>query len=121
MTAGSGMLDVRTWSDHGCTVVELDGELDVYSVQRLRESLLKLDNGGAARIAFDMTALDFLDSSGLGAIVGAMKRARVHDGGVCLIGAQERVLKIFRITGLSRVNPAFANLDEAFVWLDSQP
>lgn len=113
------LLDVDTWLDEDRLVVELVGELDVYSVPRLREALDQLPYEARRRIAVEVSQLDFLDSSGLGVLLGATKRARAFGGGLCLAGAQERVLKIFRITGLARVIPAFAGLDEAFAWLDT--
>lgn len=112
------ILDVDAWLDEGRSVVELIGELDVYSAPRLREVLDRLPSDARRRVAVEMSRLDFLDSSGLGALVGAMKRAQALGGGLCLVGAQERVLKMFRITGLVRVMPAFGGLDEAFAWLD---
>lgn len=119
-TSLNPLLDVDTRLDEGRSVVELVGELDVYSAQRLREALDQLPPEGRRRVAIEMSRLDFLDSSGLGVLVGAMKRAQALGGGLCLVGAQERVLKTFRITGLVRVIPAFAGLEEALTWLDDQ-
>jgi anti-sigma B factor antagonist len=118
-TGLDGMLDVDTWLDGGRSVVELAGELDVYSVSRLRDAFTQLPREGKHRIAVEMSRLDFIDSSGLGVLVGAMKQARALGGGVCLVGAPERILKTFRITGLVRIIPAFTGLEEAFAWLDS--
>jgi anti-sigma B factor antagonist len=118
-TGLDGVLDVDTWLDGGRSVVELAGELDVYSVSRLRDAVAQLPREGKHRIAVEMSRLDFIDSSSLGVLVGATKQARALGGGVCLVGAQERILKMFRITGLVRIIPAFTGLDEAFAWLDS--
>jgi anti-sigma B factor antagonist len=114
------MLDVNAWVDAGRSVVELVGELDMYSAARLREVLDELPKDAQRRVALEMSRLDFLDSSGLGVLIRAMKRAKMLGGGLCLVAVQERVLKTFRITGLVRVMPAFPALDEAFTWLDAQ-
>ena len=113
-------LDVDTRSDGGRCVVELVGELDVYSAPLLREAFDRLPRDERRRVAVEMSRLDFLDSSGLGLLVGAMKRAQALGGGLCLVDAQERVLKIFRITGLARVIPAFTGMQDAFDWLDTR-
>ncbi|NED58366.1 STAS domain-containing protein, partial [Micromonospora aurantiaca] len=51
----------------------------------------------------DMEKVEFLDSTGLGVLVGGLKRVRAHDGSLELVCTQERILKIFRITGLTKV------------------
>jgi anti-sigma B factor antagonist len=108
-------VDTRTEGDH--TVVRLSGELDVYSAFRLRDALMRLD--GKLRIAVEMAELEFMDSTGLGVLVGGLKRAMAAGGGLCMVAPQERVLKTFKITGLTRVIPAFPNLREALSYLDS--
>ena len=60
-----------------------------------------------------MERVDFLDSTGLGVLVGGLKRVRAHDGTLRLVCTQERILKIFRITGLTKVFPIHASVDEA--------
>jgi anti-sigma B factor antagonist len=55
----------------------------------------------------------FIDSSGLGVLVGALRRAREAQGDLRIVSARETVVKIFRITGLDRVFPVFPTLDEA--------
>ncbi len=111
-------LDAETWDDKGRTVVELGGELDLFTAPVLRDVLLGLTGNGRHFIAVELSGLRFLDSSGLGVLVGATKRAVAGGGGLCLVGAPERMLKTLRITGLLRVMPAFATLEEAFGWLD---
>ena len=55
-----------------------------------------------------MEGVEFLDSTGLGVLVGGLKRVRAHDGSLRLVCTQERILKIFRITGLTKVFPIHA-------------
>ena len=50
-----------------------------------------------------MEAVEFLDSTGLGVLVGGLKKVRAHDGSLELVCTQDRLLKIFRITGLAKV------------------
>lgn len=102
------------------TVVQVGGDLDVYSASTLRNVLIRLDAAARHRIALDLVPLEFMDSTGLGVIIGAAKRATEGGGGLCIVGASERVLKTFRVTGLLRVIPAFADLAAGFAWLDAQ-
>lgn len=111
-------LDADTWDDKGRTVVELSGELDLFTAAVLRDALLALARGGRHLLAVEMSGLRFLDSSGLGVLVGATKRAVAEGGGLCLVAAPERILKTLKITGLLRVMPNFPTLPEAFAWLD---
>jgi anti-sigma B factor antagonist len=94
-------LNTRTVDDR--TVVEVGGEIDVYTAPKLREALIELVQGGTFNIVVDMEQVEFLDSTGLGVLVGGLKRVRSHDGSMTLVCTQERLLKIFRITGLTRV------------------
>jgi anti-sigma B factor antagonist len=97
----------------GQTVVEVSGEIDVYTAPRLRETLVNLVDAGNYRLIVDMERVEFLDSTGLGVLVGGLKRVRAHDGGIDLVCTQGRILRIFRITGLSRVFSIFNSVDEA--------
>ena len=90
--------DVGRWA-----VVTVAGELDVYTCPILRTELEALDRLGRAHIVLDLAALDFTDSSGLGVMVGALKRALAANGTVRVAGAREYLLKMLRITGLARM------------------
>jgi anti-sigma B factor antagonist len=95
------------------TVLEVGGEVDVYTAPKLREKLVELVGEGLYDVVVDMTKVEFLDSTGLGVLVGGLKRVRSHDGSLALVCSQERILKIFRITGLTKVFPIYDTLDEA--------
>lgn len=94
-------------------VVAVRGEIDVYTAPKLRDRLLELINSGQYHLVVNLEAVDFLDSTGLGVLVGALKRVRSHEGTLRLVCTQERLLKIFRITGLAKVFPIFDSLEEA--------
>jgi anti-sigma B factor antagonist len=106
-------LDVETSTKDGVSVVSLRGEIDVYTAPRLRQTLIDLVEGGATDIVVDMEHVDFLDSTGLGVLVGGLKRVKDRDGEMKLVAKQDRILKIFDITGLSKVFPMYGTLDEA--------
>ena len=95
------------------TIVRVGGEIDVYTAPKLREQLVELVNDGSFHLVVDMEGVDFLDSTGLGVLVGGLKRVRAHEGSLRLVCTQERLLKIFRITGLAKVFPIYDSVDEA--------
>jgi anti-sigma B factor antagonist len=98
-------LSLSTRAERGRTVVEVTGEIDVYTAPKLREQLAELVDSGRHDIVVDMQGVEFLDSTGLGVLVGGLKRVKQHDGSMNLVCTQERILKIFRITGLTKVFP----------------
>lgn len=95
------------------TVIDVAGEIDVYTAPSLRERLNELVASGYYDLVVDMEGVEFLDSTGLGVLVGGLKRARSHEGNLRLVCAQEKILKVFRITGLTKVFPIHATLEEA--------
>ncbi|MFP5346865.1 MAG: STAS domain-containing protein [Actinomycetes bacterium] len=106
-------LSVTSHEQGGRTVVEVGGEIDVYTAPVLRERLNDLVGDGHHHLIVDMEKVDFLDSTGLGVLVGGLKRVRSHDGSLRLVCTQEKILKVFRITGLTKVFPIHDTVEEA--------
>jgi anti-sigma B factor antagonist len=104
-------LSTRTVDEH--TVLEVGGEVDVYTAPRLRERLVELVEAGARSVVVDLSRVEFLDSTGLGVLVGALKRLRAADGNLALVCGHERLLKIFRITALDRVFALYDSVEAA--------
>ncbi len=106
-------LSLVTRTQGARTVVEVGGEIDVYTAPQLRERVVELVADGQVDLVLDLSGVEFLDSTGLGVLVGALNRVRAQDGSLALVLTQERILKIFEITGLRKVFPIFATVDEA--------
>src|SRR5919202_5148124 len=104
-------LDVREVDSH--SVVDVKGEIDVYTAPKLREKLIELVSDGSYDIVVNLEGVDFLDSTGLGVLVGALKRVKAHEGSLSLVCTQDKILKIFKITGLTKVFPIHASIDAA--------
>jgi anti-sigma B factor antagonist len=96
-------LSLQTRNEGDWTVVAVGGEIDVYTAPKLREAMVELVNEGRYQLVVDLEQVDFLDSTGLGVLVGGLKRVRANDGNLRVVCTQERLLKIFRITGLTKV------------------
>src|SRR5438552_18408823 len=94
-------------------VVAFWGADDVYTAPRFRERLIELVSEGKQRSVVDLEGDDFLDSTGLGVLVGGLKRLRSHDGDLLLVCTQSRILKVFEITGLTKVFSIFDTVDGA--------
>ena len=86
-------------------VIRLSGEVDVLSAPRFREKVVELVNQGHRLIVVDLDAVEFLDSTGLGVLVGGLKRLRSHDGDMSLVCNEPRLLRLFALT---RLESAFA-------------
>ena len=106
-------LKLETRDENDRTIVKVGGEIDVYTAPKLREQLVELVGAGKYHLIVDMEDVDFLDSTGLGVLVGGLKRVRAHDGSLDLVCTQERILKIFRITGLTKVFGIHETVDAA--------
>jgi anti-sigma B factor antagonist len=97
----------------GLTVIAVGGEIDVYTAPKLRERLIGLVEDGSYQLIVDMEDVEFLDSTGLGVLVGGLKRVRAQDGWIDLVCTQSRILRIFRITGLNKVFNIFDTVPDA--------
>ena len=69
----------------GIEVVDVEGEIDVYTAPRLRELLIDLVNKNNYNLVVNMERVEFLDSTGLGVLVGGLKRVRAYDGSLDLV------------------------------------
>ena len=106
-------LEIKVDRDTTRCVVTLEGEIDVYTAPRLKEALVEAVEDGCLYVIIDMDKVTFIDSSGLGVLVGAVRRVKERSGAVRLVCSRENILKIFRITGLDKVFPIFSDVGEA--------
>jgi anti-sigma B factor antagonist len=104
-------LDVSEQGDW--SVLAVGGEIDVATAPRLREQLIALVNDQHYRIVVDLDGVDFIDSTGLGVLIGALKRVRTHDGDLALVCSEPRILKVFEITGLLTVFAVHPSIADA--------
>jgi anti-sigma B factor antagonist len=82
--------------------IMVEGEVDVYTAPQLREKLLPLCHGGS-QITVDLSRVDYIDSTGLGVLIGAYKAQRATGGRLILTGMNSRLMRIFKITGLHEI------------------
>lgn len=105
------LLSVEVRETLGWTVVTVDGQLDVATAPDFRQRLVEAQYTGATRVALDLRKLEFLDSFGLGVIVGAIKRARSHDGELAVVCPPGRIRHVFELTEVDRILRLVDELD----------
>ncbi len=106
-------LDIPDQNVDGWTVVAASGEIDVVAAPELREQLVQLISDGTTKMVIDIENVDFIDSTGLGVLVGAIRRARSAGGDVRLVCTNSRLLKVFDVTGLDEIFTIEATVDDA--------
>lgn len=87
----------------GTAIIALSGEVDVYTSPRVKQEIVDLLNGGTTRLLVDLSGVEYLDSTGLGVLIGGLKRAREREGDLKLLCDNPRILRIFEITGLTKI------------------
>lgn len=81
--------------------IKVGGELDVYTVPELEEVLTPIKQEGTHDVYVNLTNVSYMDSTGLGLFVGTLKALNQNDKELYIIGASERISRLFEITGLS--------------------
>ena len=106
-------IDVTSTNEGKTQIFALHGSLDIATSPTLRAALLEAADHAGHLLVVDLSQLDFLDSTGLGALIGAHKRASESDGSVRLVAQEGQILRLLRITGLLDVFQVYPNLDAA--------
>jgi anti-sigma B factor antagonist len=121
MEEGSAELILATRTEGFATVVVAQGEVDLSTIPQLTQILDDLIAEGQVELIIDMGGVDFIDSTGLGALVGARKRALAKDGSVHLACIKSKVLKIFKITQLTEIFPVHESVADAIASASRHP
>lgn len=106
-------LSIDVHDRRGVAVVRLVGEVDLATVPLLSERLQALDAAGQTRFVVDLDGVGFVDSTGLGVLIGALKRSRSRGGSMSLVCSDEQLLHVLEATGLDSVFPVHTDLDAA--------
>jgi anti-sigma B factor antagonist len=115
------LLDIQLDEADGYTVCRPVGELDAYTVGRFREALGEL--AAKPKLLIDMSAVPFVDSAGLGALIGGIRRAREAGGDVAVCCNRPTLLRLLHTTGFDRIVTVAETLEQAAESLrdDAQP
>lgn len=106
-------ITVETREAAGWAVIDVGGEVDVFTAPKLRERIIGLLGDGKTRIVINLEKVAFMDSTGLGVLVGALKRVKERDGELALAGAQGTVQRVLGVTGLDAVFSMHSSVADA--------
>ncbi len=113
------MLDIQFDEIHGLRVCRPVGELDAFTVSQFRSALAEL--ASTPKLLIDMSSVPFVDSAGLGALIGGIRRARELGGDVAVACNRPTLLRLLRTTGFDRIVTVVDTIEEAAAALTSAP
>lgn len=97
----------------GGRILSISGDVDVVTAPQVRGEIVRLLGDGTGRLVLDMTRVPFLDSFGLGVLVGALKRSRAAGGSLGVVVTEPRVRSVFEVTGLDDVFDLYDSVEAA--------
>jgi anti-sigma B factor antagonist len=106
-------MDIEVTEHDGVTLVVPRGDLDLSTAEQVKRALARLIDGGQTKLVLDLADVAYIDSSGLGALVAAMKQARAAGGNLRLCGLQDDVRSIMEMTRLIKVIAVHSDRQEA--------
>ena len=106
-------LQINVRNNRTVPIIDLAGEVDAYTSARFREAMIDLIESGAANLIISMMKVEYIDSSGLGALVGGLKRSTERGGRIVIVCDNPQIRKVFEITGLEKVFPLYMAEEDA--------
>ena len=94
---------VKPQSADGLLIVEVAGEIDLFTAPELKSAISEGLDGGSEKVVIDLTETTFLDSTALGVLIGTVKRLRDHDGSMTIVNSDKNIARTFEITGLDQI------------------
>lgn len=113
-------MQINQTTSEPATVLSLTGDLDSFSSNYLKEHISRLFDEGTYKIIIDLHEVGFVDSAGLGQLVGALKMCFHHGGNLVLVGANEAVTDLLHLTKLDTVFKVFDTVEDAVEAVFSQ-
>ncbi len=110
------MLEINIEPGDGYQICRLSGEVDAYTVGEFREALSGITD--VERLIIDLSEVPFMDSAGLGALIGGIRRVREAEGDVAVVSNTASLNRLLHTTGFDRIVPVCEGLDEALTALD---
>lgn len=113
------MLEINIENGEAYTLCRPAGELDAYTVGQFREALTALAE--EPRLLIDLSDVPFMDSAGLGALIGGIRRAREADGEVVVACSRPTLTRLLHTTGFDRIVPVTESIEEAEAAFGQKP
>lgn len=105
------MLEIDVTTEDAYTLCRPVGELDAYTVGQFREALSGL--ASVDRLLIDLSSVPFMDSAGLGALIGGIRRTREQGGDVAVACSRSTLTRLLHTTGFDRIVPVTESIEEA--------
>lgn len=106
-------MELFLWGKYRTLVVKLCGDLDHHAAAEISVSVdRELMKTGAINVAFDFSSVGFMDSSGIGVIMGRCKKARALGGRVIIYGASDAVKRIIKMSGIDGIVTVANSIEE---------
>jgi len=97
------MLGITEQFHDNWLLLQINGEIDMATGPELRQRIVQYVQEGHVNIIVDLAEVDFIDSTGLGVLIGGLKRTRSNGGDLQCIGLSEPLKEMFKLTGLDAV------------------
>jgi len=107
------MLDVKTKSQDSISIIEIDGEVDLYSSPALRKALLEMTKAQNKAILVDLARVKYMDSSGVATLVEALQQVGKYDGKLKLANLRDAVKNVFELSRLDKVFDIYESMEDA--------
>ncbi|HLR52230.1 MAG TPA: STAS domain-containing protein [Candidatus Avamphibacillus sp.] len=108
-------LNIEVEDNDNKKTMYLSGEIDIYTAPKLKKELLNLTKNNGVTVNVDMNNVNYMDSTGLGVFISAVKSTKENNSHLKLVNLHERVLRLFEITGLIEImdiQPAIRGVSE---------
>ena len=97
-----------------CLIVSVTGDIDQHNASSIRDEIdLKISHENVRKVVFDFSDLDFMDSSGIGIIIGRYKLMRAINGEVCIVANKPTLRKLLELSGMHRITNIYDCLTDA--------
>lgn len=107
-------MDLKLIGDKRTIMVKINAELDHHAATEIRKSVdSRIKSSNAVNVIFDFSKVDFMDSSGIGVIMGRYKMTKILGGKVVIFGAKKNVRRIIEMSGIDKLVDVCATADEA--------
>jgi anti-anti-sigma factor len=100
-------LDLTVRRVDSVPVLNLSGDVDEFTCAKLRDSIRNLLDEGEFNLVIGVSGVNYIDSSGLGTLVGGLRSVAEHEGGLAISGANPQIERVLSITGLNKILPLF--------------
>ena len=99
---------------HRILIVSVTGDIDQHNAASIREQIdMRISHENVRKVIFDFTGLDFMDSSGIGIIIGRYKLMKAINGEVCIVVKKPTLRKLLELSGVQRIALICASLSDA--------